>query len=201
VSLAEDAAAARAALDAMYEAREVALRACRLAIRASSGAVRACHRHDAGAAEEGLADARARLAEAKEAVRGHGGMESAGYIHDAEKEVIEAEFVSAVLLGTPAPRLVEGTGLPAFLHGACEAASELRRAVLDAMRAGGIEEAGRLLGWMDAAYEAVAQIDHPDAMTAGLRRAADALRAVVERTRSDYTATVLQEKLRMSLRG
>jgi translin len=48
-------------------------------------------------------------------------------------------------------------------------------------------------------------VEYPDAITGGLRRATDSLRAVVERSRSDVTSTVLQsalqETIEKSLRG
>jgi translin len=42
-------------------------------------------------------------------------------------------------------------------------------------------------------------IDFPDAVTGGLRRTTDSLRAVLERTRGDLTLTKQQEKLRRTL--
>jgi translin len=38
-------------------------------------------------------------------------------------------------------------------------------------------------------------VDYPEAITGGLRRATDALRAVLERTRGDVTAAIRQEQL------
>jgi translin len=45
----------------------------------------------------------------------------------------------------------------------------------------------------------VVGVDYPDAVTGGLRRSADALRAVLERTRSDLTTTLLQVRLQQAL--
>ena len=44
-------------------------------------------------------------------------------------------------------------------------------------------------------------VDYPDAITNGLRRSVDALRAVLERTRGDVTTTVLQAGLRDAIDG
>ena len=52
---------------------------------------------------------------------------------------------------------------------------------------------------MDDAYDALVLVDFPDAITGGLRRTLDALRAVLERTRGDVTTTVLQTELRKSI--
>jgi translin len=52
---------------------------------------------------------------------------------------------------------------------------------------------------MQEVYAAMTTIDFPDAVTGGLRRTTDALRAVLERTRGDLTVTKQQEKLRQAL--
>jgi translin len=52
---------------------------------------------------------------------------------------------------------------------------------------------------MDDVYDVLVTVDFPDAITGGLRRTVDALRAVLERTRGDVTTTVLQERLRAAL--
>jgi translin len=90
-------------------------------------------------------------------------------------------------------------GLPAWLNGLAEAASELRRYLLDRLRAGEAARAETLLAAMDEVYELVVSVDYPDAVTAGLRRTTDALRAVLERTRSDLTTTFLQLRLQAAL--
>ena len=42
-------------------------------------------------------------------------------------------------------------------------------------------------------------VEYPDAITGGLRRAVDALRAVLERSRADVTTTVLQTRLQRAI--
>jgi translin len=54
---------------------------------------------------------------------------------------------------------------------------------------------------MDDVYDALVAVDFPDAITSGLRRTLDALRAVLERTRGDVTTTVLQTRLQRALEG
>jgi translin len=48
-------------------------------------------------------------------------------------------------------------------------------------------------------YAALVVIDYPDALTNGLRRTLDALRAVLERSRGDVTTTVLQARLQRAI--
>jgi len=46
----------------------------------------------------------------------------------------------------------------------------------------------------------LAGVDHPDGMTAALRRTTDVARSITERSRSDLTTTAVQERLREDLR-
>ncbi|MES4791811.1 MAG: hypothetical protein C4321_01440, partial [Chloroflexota bacterium] len=76
-----------------------------------------------------------------------------------------------------------------------ESVREVRRFALDEMRAGRIAEAEKILLGMEAIYEELITFDYSDSLTNGLRRTTDALRAVVERTRSDLTITASQNAL------
>lgn len=52
---------------------------------------------------------------------------------------------------------------------------------------------------MDTIYDLLITVDFPDAITGGLRRTTDQLRAVLERTRGDLTITMTQKRLQRSL--
>src|SRR5204863_9063750 len=86
-----------------------------------------------------------------------------------------------------------------YLNALAESASELRREVLDRLRADELERAERLLTVMDDIYDVLITVDFPDAITGGLRRTTDQLRAVLERTRGDLTITITQKRLQKSL--
>ena len=86
-----------------------------------------------------------------------------------------------------------------YLNGMAEAASELRRQVLDRLRAGEVDRAEQLLATMDEVYSILVTIDYPDAITHGLRRTTDALRAVLERTRGDLTTTIVATRLQAAI--
>jgi translin len=108
--------------------------------------------------------------------------------------------VIALVRGEPLPPPSElQVGGPAYLRGLAEAASELRRHLLDRLRDGELERATELLGLMDDVHDELMTVDHPDAVTGGLRRTLDALRAVLERSRGDLTTTVLQTRLQRAL--
>jgi translin len=52
---------------------------------------------------------------------------------------------------------------------------------------------------MEDVYDLLVTIDEPEAVTGGLRRTTDALRAVLERTRADLTLTTVQARLQRAL--
>jgi translin len=200
--LAALALAMRAELDAVNSAREVALTACRRTIRACGSSIRAVHRLEPDRAAALASDAETALREAQVAVAPHPAIGFAGFVHDAEKEYAEAALTAALVANRTLPGPAEvGVGIPAWLNGLAEAASELRRHLLDRLRDGQLELAERLLGDMEDVYDLLVTIDYPDAVTSGLRRSADALRAVLERTRSDLTTSILQARLRAALAG
>jgi translin len=190
----------RAELAAAHGGREIALPACRRAIRAAGSSIRAVHRLEHADATRLAAEATSALREAQEALAGFPAVAHAGFLHDAEREVAEAHLTAALVAGRalPGPAELGVDGAP-WLKALAEAASELRRSTLDLLRQGSLEEAEGLLGAMDDAYDVLMTVDFPDALTEGLRRTVDALRAVVERTRGDVTATVVQSRLQRAL--
>ena len=181
-------------------ARERALPLCREALRHSANAIRAVHRTGFGEAEELIGRARDLLQEAKEALRGHQDTYHAGFVHDSQKEYAEACITLAVIAGRPLPTPGElDIELPAYLNGLGEAVGELRRHLLDRLRAGDVEHCEGVLAAMDDMYGVLVTMDYPDAMTGGLRRTTDAVRGILERTRGDLTVSVRQRELERRL--
>lgn len=199
-AVAGDVSGIIARLESANSARETALGECRQVIRCSGRSIRAVHRLDGEAAASHRAEAETHLRRAQQALDPHPALVHAGFLHDAEKEFAEAVATAAFIVGDAPPGPGElQVGDPAWLHGLAEAASELRRHLLDRLRGGQLEEAERLLNTMDDIYDVLVDVDFPDALTAGLRRATDALRAVLERSRADVTTTVLQVRLQRVL--
>ena len=191
-----------ARLAAANAAREAGLAACRTTIRSSSSAIRAVHLLQPDVAASRLADAEAALTKARCALEPHPALIYAGFLHDAAKEYVEARATVALVPPPPVPGPDElGVDDAAWLNGLAEAASELRRHTLDRLRGGEVDQAEALLARMDDVFGELVAIDAPDALTGGLRRTLDALRAVIERTRGDVTAAVLQQRLRAALEG
>lgn len=189
-------------MDAAHRARESGLGACRSVIRASASAIRAVHlgQHDLAAARRD--DARVALTHARDALAPHPAIYHAGFLHDAAKEYVEACATAALVAGDAVPPPEElGVEPAAWLVGLAEAASELRRNCLDRLREGDLPRAEVLLARMDEVFAALIVIDLPDAVTGGLRRTLDALRAVIERTRGDVTSATVAHRLQRSLEG
>jgi translin len=187
-------------LTAASEAREQGLVACRRAIRASGSAIRSVHRGQGEDATRQLGDAEKAVREAQQVLAPFPALVHAGFLHDAEKEYAEARLTAAFVSGDPLLGPDDlGVEATSWLRGLAEAASELRRYLLDQLRAGELGRGEEVLATMGDVYAALVQVDFPDAMLSGLRRTTDALRAVLERTRGDVTITVLQERLRRTL--
>jgi translin len=194
--------AARGVLEQKHAAREITLSTSRRAIRACASAIRAVHRREFHEARTLIAEAAAYLAEAEGALGLHADVRFAGFLNDAKKEFAEANLTLAFVQDNPLPTAAElGVDVQPFLNGMAEAASELRRQVLDCLRREEGPEAERLLALMDDVYGMLVTIDYPDALTGGLRRSTDALRAVLERTRGDVTTAIVAARLQGAIEG
>lgn len=184
-----------------HEARELGLKLCRQIIQHSARSIRHIHRLQYAEAEALLAQAKAASTEAREALTPYGELFYAGYLHDAEKEYVEAACVAAIVADRDLPTPDElGVLIMSYLNGVGEAASEVRRFALDAMRRREFDLAERILGVMETIYDDLITFDYADSMTSGLRRTCDALRPVIERTRSDLTTALGQHALVEELR-
>ena len=182
--------------------RDATLNRSRALIRACAESIRAIHRHEWDEATAMLTAARAAADEMVDALAEYPMLYHAGYTQDALKELVEAHLLFAVVRGGPMPQpatlRVNGS---TYLRGMSEAATEMRRFVLDLMRHGEIAEAESYLDFMDEVYSLLITVDFPDSITDGLRRNTDVLRTVLERTRGDLTISFRQEQMRVALRS
>ena len=179
----------------MHEARESVLTQTRKLGQLAAKSIRHVHRHQFEEAERLLQEAKTVAAQAREILRPFPEL-NPSYLHDTEKEMVEAAAVLSIVRGRPYPTVRElGAQVMSYLNGMGEAASEVRRFALDEMRRGNISEASAILSQMETIYDDLITFDYADSMTGGLRRTCDSLRAVIERTRSDLTATASQQEL------
>jgi translin len=194
------ASAVRPILDSRFAAREHAITTSRRVIRSSANAIRNLHRGETSAATELIAEARRLYESIVEATGAHPELLHVGYAHDAAKELSEASLTAAVFAGEPLPGHEDlGVDPVPYLHGLGETVGECRRRLLDELRSGNLESAERILDIMDTIVDTLASLDYPDGMTNGLRRTTDVSRSLVERSRSDLTSTVVQERLRLQI--
>ncbi|MDP3983774.1 MAG: haloacid dehalogenase [Acidimicrobiia bacterium] len=190
----------RPILDDRFKAREVGITESRKVIRSSANAIRALHRGEWEAAATLVGEAAGTLGRVVEALAAHPDILHAGFVADAAKEYAEAAICTALFLGDPLPAPDDlGLDPVPYLHGLGETVGELRRRLLDRLRDGDMATGEDCLESMDNIVDLLAQLDYPDGMTSGLRRTTDVARALVERSRSDLTATAVQERLRAEI--
>ncbi len=189
-----------ARLEATNAARERALGESRQIIRLCANSIRASHRNELPQAQRLADEARQRLGTLAAMLQDYPSIYWAGYVQDAQKELVEAHVLLAWLAEQSLPTPEELAVADAvYLNGLGEAASELRRYALDRLRAGEVVPAEWALATMDDVYSLLVTVDFPDAVTNGLRRTTDMVRGVLERTRGDVTVTVRQQSLERSL--
>lgn len=189
-------------LERRNAARDQAIILSRQLIRHCSGSIRAIHRQDWGLVDAKLQEVRRGAQELKGVVSAFPDLYHTGYTQDALKEVAEAFITSAIIRGHDLPTVAElGIECSTYLKGLAEAATELRRFILDIMRREDAHSARAeaLLGAMDDIYDQLVTFDFPDALTHGLRRQTDVVRGVLERTRGDLTQSLRQQKLQDAL--
>jgi translin len=196
-----------AAIDAEFEVvnqrRDAALNQSRALIRLCSNLIRAVHQREWAAVETQLTALHGAANELRASVEGYPELIHTGYTQDAFKEYCEAIITLALVRGdaelpTPAALNVLSS---TYLNALAEAASELRRYILNLLRDGDMDAGRRLLGVMDTLYDVLFSFGYPDAVTGGLRHRVDQLRAVVERTRGDVTTTIRQDRLLEAMRA
>jgi translin len=190
----------RQTFDAQTATRDKALGQARALTRACALSIRAVHRDETDIMQAHLDEARL-LAEAlRTDLAGYPAFYFAGYTQDSLKEFAEARITCALIRhqALPTPQELD---LPpnTYLNGLAESVGEMRRRCLDMLRQDNSAEAERLLGHMDDIFAILVTMDYPDAITSGLRRQTDVIRAIIERTRGDVTFSLRGEKLERSL--
>jgi translin len=187
-------------LEQKNAARDLALQRSRTMIRHCALSIRAAHRQERPLAREHLDQAETLGKSLRADLQPYPDLYHAGYTQDAFREYVEASVVLALLGGEPIP---DPQGLEveyaAYLAGLGDAVGELRRRVLDILRHDHTQEAERLLDQMEEIYALLITVDFPDAITGGLRRVADQVRGMLERTRGDLTTSAQGQQLKAAL--
>ena len=192
----------RQEMEQMNSARDLAYQQSRQLISICARSIRAVHREEWEIAESLITDARSAAKTMVDGVRNFPNLYWAGYTQDALKEYVEANLTYALIRDKPLPTPAElNAESSTWLNGLAEAATELRRRILDIIRHGYSDEAERLLDAMDQIYSILVTFDFSDGITLGLRRRTDTVRAVLERTRGDVTTSLRQGELEKALKS
>lgn len=183
--------------DSQHSARESMLVSSRKVIQLSSKSIRATHRGEHETAGSINEESRELLEQCESQISQFPDIAANSLFYDAQKEYTEALVTAAVITGQAIPtREALHVTAAAYINGVVEAASELRRCVLDLLRDDNLSRATELLEVMDEVYSHAITVDYPDALTHGLRRTTDAFRAVLERTRGDVTTASIFSRAR-----
>ena len=186
----------RESFERKNEIRDQALTHSRSLIRYAARAIRAIHRDDTHLAQENLANADQLAAAMRTDLANEPDLYFTGYAQDALKEFCEAHLTVATILNQdwPSPEDLQ-VEFATYLNGMSEVVGELRRRIMDLMRAGHSPEVERLLEVMEDIYALLVTMDYPDALTYGLRRRTDIARSIIERTQADITISYRQQQL------
>lgn len=186
----------RESFDRQNEIRDEALAQSRNLTRHAARAIRAIHRGDTELAQEHLTEANALAKALRVGLADEPDLYFSGYSQDALKEFCEAHLTVATILKKdwPSPEELQ-VEYATYLNGMSEVVGELRRRIMDLMRAGHSPEVERLLEVMDDIYALLVTMDYPDALTYGLRRRTDIARSIIERTQADVTISYRQQLL------
>lgn len=184
-------------LDEKDAVREIALKSGRSITRLCRDIIHGIHlKEDVSTpmqtAEEEVLSLRSLLTE-------HPDLYAAGYVETAFQEMAEAEILYSILYDYPlkTPREM-GISSTSFILGMGDVVGELRRALLDALRLGKVEDAVRLLEQMESLFSAIMRFNYPDAILA-VRRKQDIARGILDKTRGDVALAIqsraLEEKM------
>jgi len=186
----------RTSFERKNKIRDEALTQSRNLIRHAARAIRAVHRNEIALAREHLDEADSLAGELRQGLAQDPDLYFSGYAQDALKEYCEAHVTLATITDQPWPSPDDlQVEYATYLNGLSEVVGELRRRIMDIMRAGHSQEVERLLDVMDEIYAQLVTMDFPDALTYGLRRRTDIARSIIERTQADVTVSYRQQQL------
>jgi translin len=189
-----------AEFDAKDRAREEAFRLSREVVRHCSSSIRSVHRGDSASAKRLIGEAGFSLQRIRETLKDHQDVRYAGFVDGAEQEYAEALNVYSLIVFNRILTAEEaGVESANYLSGLGDVSGELRRHILDLIRAGRADEGEYFLEVMEEIHSLLMLFDYPDAITRGLRRKSDLARSMLERTRGDLTNALEMAKMKQSL--
>ncbi len=163
-------------------AREKAIHSSRDVIRLTKVIIKHIHeRKDVGDELPGLDTA---VRDLSDIVAGHPPLANSGLVEAAYMEASETHIFWRAVQGRPLPTPEEiGVTPTGYLMGAADAVGELRRWLMDSLLKDDMEEARRVFAQMETLYDHLNSFNLPDGVVP-LRRKQDAIRGLLDRTRS-----------------
>ena len=186
-------------LDEIDQDREVILKISRQIVRDCSIAIKSIHRGDFNAYEEKIKEIRDNHKKLLEIVKKKPEF-FGSYTKTPEQEYIEAICLNAIIneqeLPDPETCVVSDVN---YLLGLADVIGELRRFVLDKLRAGELEKLENLLEKMEDLYTYLFSLDYPKGITQDLRRKTDIARGLIEKTRGEVSLAIQMNDLKQCL--
>lgn len=172
--------------------RESSLYKLREILRKSSLSIKKIHQGDFKESKKLINECEKKLKEIKKELKKYPEIYYQGFLHQTEKEVIEAKSVLTIIEKKEVPD-IEDFDPVSYLHGICESLGEIRRYVLDKMRKGE-DNFEDYLKIMDEIYFFLLNFQFTDSITRSLRKQIDYARGIIEKTRGEITTFYLFRK-------
>ncbi len=119
----------------------------------------------------------------------------AGFVQNAFQEYCEALILRAILEREPIPsHKALGINPEAYLMGMGDVVGELRREVVESLRAENFDRAEEMLDIMEGIYEMLMRFNYPSGLVP-LKPKQDTARALIEKTRSEITMALMTAKI------
>ncbi|MCM8785476.1 MAG: hypothetical protein NC827_05730 [Candidatus Omnitrophica bacterium] len=176
--------------------REESLKVLREIARTATESIKKIHQGDLKNSKKLIEGSIKNLKEIKNKLQKYPEIYYQGFLHQVEKEVIEAKTLYEIIVKKEVPEINDFDPV-SYLHGMAESLGEIRRFVLDKMRKGENENLEEYLEIMDEIYFFILNFQYPDAITRSLRRQIDYARAIIEKTRGEITTYYLFKKKEM----
>ncbi len=175
------------------EIREKALKDLREILVDSSLSIKLIHKKDFNKAEDIINNCIKKLEKIKKQLKKYPEIYYQGFLHQTEKEVIEALTTLKIIKEQDIPE-IDSFDPISYLHGISESVGEVRRHLLDKMREGKKCDFENYLKIMDEIYYFLLNFPYNDAITRSLRRQVDYVRTIIEKTRGEITTYYLFKK-------
>jgi len=176
------------------DVRDEVIKVTRSIYRLSKEAILSTMRGDFERASARIEEMRKILEEAKEMASSYPELLHVGILTGVAAEYVEAAVLYRLVKEDAYPLPEElGVSHEAYLLGLGDVVGELRRIVLERLRAGDLEGGERFFRRMEEVYESLLVLsDIPDALVPGLRSKVDNARRLVESTRGDLLMASLK---------